>query len=238
MSAPKQKSAMKENQLLARLPDAEKERLAPYLEPVFLEFKQGLLQEGEPIEYVWFPHDCVTSTVVGTPNGHTIEVGIMGIEGLVGLSLVLGEERSNTTVFTQIPGSATRMRAGAFTRHVKGEGGPLYDLLQRYTNVFMALIAQGAACNSLHPVDERMCRWILLVQGRVGRDEFPLTHEFLSMMLGVRRAGVSKVANELKLDGLINYTRGDIRILDREGLEGRSCECYELMKKTSESHLR
>lgn len=238
MSAYIEKRAMKENQLLARLPDAEKERLRPYLEPVLLEMKQGLLEEDEAIEYVWFPHDAVTSTVVSTPAGHTIEVGLMGVEGMVGLSLLLGEEKSNTTVFTQIPGHATRMRAGAFVKHVKSERGPLYDVLQRYVNSFMAMIAQAAACNSLHPVDERMCRWILLVHDRVGRNEFPITHEFLSYMLGVRRAGVSKVANELKMEGLIGYTRGEMTILDREGLEARSCECYEFIRKTSESHFR
>lgn len=228
----------RENQILARLPEAERQRIAAYLEPVTLEHRQVLLRKGEPIEAVWFLDDAVTSTVVDTPEGTTIEVGMMGAEGFVGLSLVLGTEVSNTTVVVQMSGRAHRMRAEDFRRHVSAPGGPLYTLLLRYSNAFMGAVAAGSACNSLHPVGERVCRWLLTTQDRVRADHFPLTQEYLSLMLGVRRPGVSEVAGSLKRDGLIDYTRGSITVLDREGLLDRSCECYEEIKALSESHLR
>ena len=222
---------MIKNRLLTDLPKEELERLAPYLEPVQLEIKQHLLEMGEPIPYVWFPDDCVTSTVVNTSEGATIEVGMMGIDGMVGLSLLFFEDISNTTVFVQVPGAATRMRADAFVKHVRDKGGPLFRQLQRYGNAFMAMVAQTAACNSLHSMDERLCRWILVNHDRIGRDEFPMTHEFLSAMLGVRRASVSVEAKRLQQAGLIDYRRGQMMIRDREGLEEGACECYGIINQ-------
>jgi len=221
---------MKENQLLVNLPEKERKRLEPYLEPVELEFNQHLLVFDQPIEYVWFPDTCVTSTVVNSIEGSTIEVGLMGTEGMVGLSLVMKLEVSNSTVFVQIPGRATRMRARDFKKQVVEKGGPLLNTLLRYTNFFMAMIAQTAACNTTHPVEERMCRWILMTHDRVQQDQFPLTQEFLADMLGVRRPSLSKVAGELKREGLINYTRGSVTVTDRKGLEARSCECYQIIQ--------
>lgn len=229
---------MRENRILARLPDAERERVTAYLEPVTLEHKQVLLRRGEPIEAVWFLDDAVTSTVVDTREGTTIEVGMMGAEGFVGLSLVLGTEVSNSTVVVQMSGRAHRMRAEDFRRHVIAPGETLYTLLLRYSDAFMGVVALGSACNSLHPIGERVCRWLLTTRDRVGADHFPLTQEFLALMLGVRRPGVSEVAGGLKRDGLIDYTRGSVTVLDREGLRDRSCECYEEIRGLIESHLR
>jgi CRP-like cAMP-binding protein len=155
----------------------------------------------------------------------------MGWDGMVGLSLLFFEKVSNTTVFVQVPGSATRVRADAFVRHVRDEGGPLFRQLQRYGNAFMAMVAQTAACNSLHSMDERICRWILITHDRVQRDEFSLTHEFLAAMLGVRRATVSVEADRLQQAGLINYQRGQMRITNREGLEDSVCECYGIINQ-------
>lgn len=222
---------MIKNRLLTDLPASEFERIRPYLEPVQLELKQHLLHVEEPIPYVWFPDDCVTSTVVNTEEGATIEVGMMGWDGMVGLSLLFFEEVSNTTVFVQVPGHATRMRADAFVQHVRDPGGPLFRQVQRYGNAFMAMVAQTAACNNLHSMDERICRWILITHDRVQRDEFPLTHEFLSAMLGVRRATVSVEANRLQQAGLIKYRHGLMRVTNREGLEDGVCECYEIINK-------
>src|SRR5262249_48881624 len=154
------------------LPSGEKRRLAPYLEPVHLDVQQSLAEFNKPIEYLWFPHDCVTSTVVTTDEGAFLEVGLMGAEGVVGLSLVLGEDVSNTTVVVQVSGQATRMRADDFKSHVLSERGPLFQLIQKYCNGFMAMLAQSAVCNSLHPVDERMCRWILMTHDRVKQNQF------------------------------------------------------------------
>jgi CRP-like cAMP-binding protein len=226
---------MPQNRLLTSISRAEREYLNEYLEPVDLEFKQPLLDFDMPIRYVYFPDNAVTSTVVQTADGATIEVGLMGVDGMVGLSLLFGVSKSNTTVFTQIPGSATRMSAAALQEHVIKRNGDLYKLLLRYSNAFMAMIAQVAACNNLHPLEERMCRWILMTHDRVRRDEFPLTQEFLSLMLGVRRPSVSVIASTLQNAGMIRYSRGTISIVDRKALEAGTCECYGLIVAMTES---
>lgn len=219
-----------ENKLLAKLPPAERERLAPYLEPVNLHFGELLVEFDFPIEYVYFLETAVTSTVVRTPNGDTLEVGIMGAEGFVGLSLLYGIERSNGTVLVQISGRALRMKASDFLRHVKATGGPCLDLLFRYANFFQVMVQQHAACNAGHQIEERMCRWILLTQDRTTTDGFPLTQEYLSLMLGARRATVSTIAHRLKEAGIINYTRGNVTVTDRQRLEECACDCYQMIK--------
>lgn len=220
-----------ENKLLAALPVEERNRLTPYLEPVLLRFRQVLVEFDTRIEYVYFLDSAVTSTVVRTPNGETIEVGIMGAEGFVGLSLVYGIERSNATVLVQIAGRALRMRADDFVKHVMQTNGLARDQLLRYANYFQVMVQQHAACNVAHNVEERMCRWILLTHDRAGADMFSLTHEYLSVMLGVRRATVTTIAHRLKERGFIAYTRGRLVVTDRSGLEGCTCECYRLIKE-------
>jgi CRP-like cAMP-binding protein len=218
------------NTLLARLLSAERERLAPFLEPVNLYFGQVLVEFDYPIESVYFLETAVTSTVVRTPHGDTLEVGIMGAEGFVGLSLIYGVPRSNATVVVQIPGRALRMTAADFNQQIKSPGGPCLDMLLRYANFFQIMVQQHAACNASHNIEERMCRWILLTHDRAGTDTFALTHEYLSLMLGARRATVSNIAHKLKEAGIISYTRGKLRVTDRQGLEDCSCECYRLIK--------
>lgn len=223
---------MQKNRLLTTLPQQEYDRLKPFFEDVHLKLREPLLEINQPIRYVYFPDDAVTSTVVETLDGGTIEVGLMGVEGMVGLSLLLGTEISNTTVFAQIPGRATRMKAADFIEEVREKRGVLFKLLQRYTNAFMGMIAQVAACNNQHSLEERMCRWILLTHDRVQKDEFILTQEFLSQMLGVRRPSVSVVASTLQHAGMIRYSRGNVTIIDRKGLEASTCECYGLIVAT------
>jgi len=218
------------NVLLARLSAAERNRLAPFFEPVSLYFGEVLVEFDYPIEYVYFLETAVTSTVVRTPHGETLEVGIMGSEGFVGLSLLYGVQRSNGTVVVQIPGTAMRMKTTDFNQHVKAHGGPCFDLLLRYANFFQVMVQQHAACNASHRIEERMCRWILLTQDRASTDTFALTHEYLSLMLGARRATVTAIAHNLKEAGIISYTRGKLRVSDRERLEGCSCDCYRLIK--------
>jgi len=219
------------NSLLARLPTAERERLTPFLEPVELYFGQVLVEFDYRIEHVYFLETAVTSTVVRTPHGQTLEVGIMGAEGFVGLSLLYGVSRSNATVLVQIPGRALQMKTTEFNQHVKTRGGLCLDLLLRYANFFQVMVQQHAACNASHRVEERMCRWILLTHDRAATDTFGLTHEYLSLMLGARRATVSDIAHKLKEAGIINYTRGKLRVTDRQRLEACSCECYRLIKE-------
>ena len=226
---------MNKNRLLTSLPQKERDRLSPYLEAVNLSVKELLVEYNEPIRYVYFPDDSVTSTVVETPDGGTIEVGLMGVEGMVGLSLLYGVKKSNSTVFVQVPGSATRMKANDLVEQVVGKQSLLFKLLLRYANAFMAMVAQVAACNNLHSLEERMCRWILMTHDRVQRDDFLLTQEFLSHMLGVRRPSVSVVASTLQNAGIIRYSRGNVTVVNRKELEAASCECYGIIQEIVES---
>lgn len=219
------------NTLLAGLSAGDLKSLEPYIDDVMMGRGQPLLEIDRPIDYVWFPHDAVTSTVVDTAEGTTIEVGLMGMEGMVGLSLVLGTKLSNATVIVQIAGTGRRMRADHFVEHVVKADHPLHLRLLRYTNAFMAMVAQTAACNSLHDIDERLARWILMIHDRVQTDEMALTQEFLAYMLGVRRASVSIAASGLQAQGIIKYSRGNLVVLDRARLENACCACYAIVAR-------
>lgn len=217
------------NRLLASLPREEYERLEPYLEPVSLEFKQQLYQPNVPIEFVYFPLDGVYSLLSQTSQRQLIEVATVGNEGMVGLLVFLGAREIPGVSMVQVPGNALRMRAKDLQNQVSRDTS-LYDLLLRYTQALFNFISQSALCNRVHSIEQRCCRWLLLTRDRVGSDEFPLTHEFLSQMLGVRRASVTEVAARLQNAGFITYRYRKITILDRAGLEATSCECYELIK--------
>jgi CRP-like cAMP-binding protein len=217
------------NRLLASLSSDEYERLEPYLEPISLNFKQELIEPNVPIKFVYFPLAGVCSLLSLTAKGELIEVGTVGNEGMVGLPIFLGAKAIPGLSMVQIPGEALRMRAEDLRTHVT-PNTPLYELLHRYTQALFNLISQSALCNRVHSIEQRCCRWLLLTHDRVGSDQFPLTHEFLSQMLGVRRAGVTEVAAKLQNAGLISYRYGKISILARDGLEATSCECYELIK--------
>lgn len=218
------------NRLLSALPKEEYERLLPHLELVSLTFKQIIYAPNEPIEYVYFPNNGMVSLVNVTEKGGTIEAATVGNEGMVGIPVLLGADRMVGQAVSQIAGDAMRMKADVFKREVT-PGSQLHNLLLRYTQALMNLISQSVACNSLHSVEERCCRWLLVCQNRVQSDQFPLTQELLSQMLGVRRASVSVVAAILQKAGLIHYSRGKITVLDRRGLEAGSCECYRLVKQ-------
>lgn len=218
-----------ENRLLAALPREEYERLVTNMEPVSLTWKQDLYVPNQPIEHVYFVKSGVVSLLNIMEDGAAVEVATVGNEGMVGLPVFLGANSIPGKAFAQIPGDAWKMRADVFKAKVTA-GSQLHELLQRYTQALFNLIAQSSACNRLHSIEERMCRWLLMTQDRVGKNEFPLTQEFLSQMLGVRRPSVSVVASILQKAGLIRYSRGGMTILDREGLEAGSCECYGVVK--------
>ncbi|MCC5622796.1 Crp/Fnr family transcriptional regulator [Nostoc sp. CHAB 5715] len=217
------------NQLLAALPSEEYSRLVAYMEVIPLEFKQELYLPNQPIEYVYFVNYGVASMLTVMTDGSAIEVATVGNEGMVGLPVFLGADRVPGECFMQVPGSGFRMRVDAFKTHVTADS-PLYNLLQRYTQALFNQIAQSAACNRLHSTEQRMCRWLLMTADRVETDTFSLTQDFLSIMLGVNRSTVSLSASILQKAGLINYTRGQITILDRSGLEDITCECYQIVK--------
>ncbi|HEY9285439.1 MAG TPA: Crp/Fnr family transcriptional regulator [Pyrinomonadaceae bacterium] len=217
-----------ENRLLAALPRDEYERLAPRLEPVRLELSETLFRPGESLGYVFFPTTAVISLLTDLEDGGGLEVGVVGREGVAGVSAVLGAEESKVATAQQA-GAALRARADdlreEFTR-----GGALQPLLLRYVHALMSQISQSVVCNVRHRIEARLARWLLMMHDRACSDELRLTHEFVANMLGIRRAGVSEAAERLKDARIIDYTRGAIRILDRPGLEGLACECYQTVK--------
>jgi CRP-like cAMP-binding protein len=214
---------------MVALPRDEYDRLRPHLVKVSLSLKDILYEPNGPIAHVFFPLNGVVSLVI-IDGGFTLEVGIIGNEGMVGTPVFLGADRSPTKAIVQIPGEALRMKAKVFLQEMR-RGGALHSLVERYTQAMINQISQSIVCNHRHSVEKRMCRWLLMSHNRVEGDEFPLTHEFLAQMLGVRRPTVTAVAGTLQKAGLINYHRGRITVIDRKGLEAASCECYEVIAK-------
>jgi CRP-like cAMP-binding protein len=218
------------NRTLSALPEEEYTRLRRHLSPV--EFRRGdvLYEPNEPIHHVFFPHRATISMVAVMRDGSEVEVGVCGGEGMVGLPLVLGTDIAPFRALVQIPGVGVMMRGVAFLEELP-HCPELRRRLLRYTQAFYTLAAQTAACNRLHPLDGRLARWLLLCQDRTQSDHLPLTHEFMATMLGTRRAGVTEAALKLKDEGLIDYARGNVHILDREGLEQFTCECYAVVRR-------
>ena len=204
-------------------------RMKPYLETVSLSFKEVLYKPSQPIEYIYFPVHGVVSLLVILEDGAIAEVGLVGNEGMVGLSVFLEVEATPLKAIVQVPGVAMRMKADVFKDFV-GHEEPFNNLLRRYSHTRMLQFAQSAACIAHHSVEERCCRWLLMTRDRANSNQFPITHEFLSQMLGVRRASVTVVAGMLQKAGLISYSRGRMTILDSQGLEDVSCECYRVVK--------
>jgi CRP-like cAMP-binding protein len=217
------------NWLLRRLDRPEAQAVAASARAVTLDLRQPMYAVGRPIEQVCFPIDCVVSLVADMPDGRPVEIATVGAEGMVGLPLVLGTEEADTRAFVQVAGRALRMSASDFTSLLSELPG-FNRLLHRYAEALFLQVARSAACNQVHPIAERAARWLLMTHDRVGRDEFPLTQEFLAQMLGVRRAGVSEVASALSRAGLIRYQRGQVAVTDRAGLEAASCGCYQIIR--------
>jgi CRP-like cAMP-binding protein len=224
-SKPAARSASGANQILARLPQRELDRLAPHAEPIDLPLKHVFYERDQPIRFVYFLQRGVASLVRNLKEDEVVEIATVGNEGFVGIPLVLGDTRMTSRAFMQVPGDGIRIPAKAFAAVL--EKSPV--LRRRLLRCALALIAQislAAACNRAHLVEQRCARWLLMTHDRVTSDTFPLTQEFLGQMLGVRRPTVSIAAGMLQRAKLITYVRGQITILDRKGLEGMSCECY------------
>jgi CRP-like cAMP-binding protein len=226
-----------ENQILAALPAAELERLLPIMEEVELRLGDIIARPDEPIEYVYFPRRGTLSVLAMMEDGSEVEIGVVGNEGMFGISIVLGTDSTPLQAIAQIPDGATRIRADLLKAELD-RGGQLYKSLLRYMQAFFIQTAQTAACNRLHKLDERLARWLLMCHDRCRSDNLALTHEFLSVMLGVRRAGISEAASKLQAAGLISYFRGHVQIVDRQGLEAVSCECYKVIKREFDRLLR
>lgn len=193
------------------------------------EYRKSLYEASRPIDHVYFPVDGVASLVITTADGAGAEVGTIGSEGLVGLPICLGDRDAPSSVYVQVPGTALGMDARVFRAEL--ERIPTLNLIMlRYAHAFFNQVAQSAACAHLHRVEQRCCRWLLMTRDRMPSGDFLLTHEFLGMMLGVRRTTVTDVMGSLQKAGLVRYRRGLVTILDHDALQARACECYDISK--------
>ena len=226
-----EKGDLIKNLILAGLPRKEYAGLLSDLESVSLSPGEKLYRSGDVIEYVYFPGDGLVSLVTHMNDGTTVEVGIIGRDGMVGIPVLLGNDIAFEEAVVQIEGNALRMRSEVFKEGLKSNHNPLLTQLLLYTRSLMKQVGRTAACNRIHSVEERLSRWLLMCHDRMESDELPLTQEFISNMLGTRRASVGTAAMGLQTDGLISYSRGNISILDRGGLEEVACECYQAAKE-------
>ncbi|MDQ3817369.1 MAG: Crp/Fnr family transcriptional regulator [Acidobacteriota bacterium] len=218
------------NRILNALTRSEYECLASHLDHVNLSAGEILYHPEQAITHVYFPNRGIVSVVSILEDGSSVEVGMVGNEGMFGVSAFLGSVTTPQQAVVQLPGDALRMRVGALKREFD-RGGQLQDLLLRYTQAFITQIAQTAACNNAHHIDGRLARWLLMCYDRSQSKEMEMTQEFIAYMLGTRRAGVTVAAGQLRQKGLISYNRGHLTVKDRAGLEEKSCECYEIVKR-------
>jgi CRP-like cAMP-binding protein len=218
-----------ENRLLALLPAAELDTLRRHAEVVSLRHGHHAIIPDEPIQDVYFPLTCLLSMVTTMEDGATVESGTIGREGMSGIPVLLGAGQTTMPTFCQIPGEAVRLRAELLKESYE-RSAEARRVFNRYVHTVVVVGSQSSACSALHRVEERMCRWLLMSSDGVGSDEVNLTQEYLSAMLGVRRPGVTEVAGRLRAEGLIDYSRGLVRILDRAGMERLACECYGRVK--------
>lgn len=224
------------NLLLAALPDADYQQLQPHLRTISVKPKETVQLANEPLEYVYFPNGGVFSITTVLPDGTMVEAATVGAEGMLGIEAFLGPNAiAPGQTLLQVPGTdpeteAVQLRVEAF-RDACAERGALYEVMGRYAQSIIAQMMQTTACNALHPVHERCARWLLTTHDRMLLQDFHLSHEFLAVMLGVQRPTVSVVAGTLQAKGLISYTHGHVRVLDRKGLESASCGCYAIIRR-------
>lgn len=221
------------NQLLMALPLVQYQRLSPHLEPIDLPLHRILYEPGEAIDYVYFPLNAIISLVFTTREGATVEIGIVGREGMVGIAAILGGNSMLSSTVVQIAGKALRIKASSLKAEFDRDSS-LQNLLLRYIQAFFTQVSQQAVCNRLHNLEERLSRWLLSIHDCLQQDAFTMTQEYIAEMLGSRRSGVTVAANTLQKAGIIQYRRGNIKILDRSQLEATSCECYSIIR--SECH--
>lgn len=218
------------NRLLDLLSSRDYERLRPHLQRIPLERGHTLYRAREPIAYIHFPETGVCVLTNTMANGLAAKVALIGNEGMVGLPVLLEERSASHSAHVQVPGAGLRMKSRLFKKEL-ARSPSLRAVMLRYANVFFNQVAQSAVCNCFHSIQQRCCRWMLMTSDRMQSDQFPLTQETLATMLGVQRTGISAAASSLQRAGLIRYSRGTVRILDRRGLQRRSCECYETSRR-------
>jgi len=214
------------NRVLASLPPLDIRRLSAHLVPVTFKSKRSLHEPGERIDTVYFLEDAIASVVITMENGNTVEVGVIGRDGVVGLPAVMGSGRAVNRTFIQLPGHGFSVKAKVFREQVESSS-ELRSCLHLATEGYLVQTAQTAACNRIHELEERLARWLMMCSDRVQSDHIPITHEFLAIMLGTRRSSVTIAAGILYKAGLITYSRGSVTIKNRDGLTHAACECYQ-----------
>ena len=224
------------NHLLAALPNSVQARLLPQLESVQMPLGGVLYESGGTLSHVYFPTTAIVSLLYVMENGASAEIAVVGNEGIVGISLFMGGESTPSRAVVQSAGHGFRLKSAA-VKDEFNQAGPVLQLLLRYTQALITQMAQTAVCNRHHSLDQQLCRWLLLSLDRLSGDELLMTQELIANMLGVRREGVTESAMKLQNAGLIRYARGRISVLDRTGLEKRTCECYAVVKKEYERLL-
>jgi CRP-like cAMP-binding protein len=220
----------KDNYLLAALPPADWERWEPQLERVDLPLGKVLYESGSTMSHVYFPTTAIVSLLYVLEDGASAEIAVVGNEGLVGISIFMGGQSTPSRAVVQSSGTCFRMRSASLKRQFESSAAVLH-LLLRYTQALITQMAQTAVCNRHHSLDQQLCRWLLLSLDRLDGMDLVMTQELIANMLGVRREGVTEAAQKLQAAGLIRYARGRIHVLDRAGLEQRTCECYAVVKK-------
>jgi CRP-like cAMP-binding protein len=223
-------SLARENRLLASLPAHDLERLASTLQPIVLKRGETLYHENTPIEHVYFPTGALISLVASMQDGTVVEVAVVGREGMVGLPLALGTGVSPRKVVAQAPGTALKLSAETFQREMSN-GSALTERLKRYTMIHLTQTTQWVACNRLHSLEERLARWLLASADATGSERFELTQDFIAQMLGVRRPSVTVIVRGFEKQGMVQTSRGRIRISDRGALERTVCECYQFVRQ-------
>ena len=218
------------NHLLTALNNEVWSRWQPRLEMVDLALGQVLYESSAKMQYVYFPESCIVSLLFVLENGSSAEIAVVGFEGMVGISLFMGGETTPSRAVVQSAGRCYRMRA-QFLKDEFNSSSPVIHLLLRYTQALITQMTQTAVCNRHHSLDQQLCRWLLLSMDRLTTPHLVMTQELIANMLGVRREGVTEAAGRLQKAGLISYVRGHIMVVDREGLEARTCECYAVVKK-------
>jgi CRP-like cAMP-binding protein len=219
-----------QNELLRSLPTADWQRWEPQLEWVPMELGQVLHESGRTMPHVYFPTTAIVSLLYVMENGASAEIAVVGHEGLVGISLFMGGGSTPSRAVVQSAGEGYRLRGAAMNEEFN-RSGPVMHLMLRYTQALITQMAQTAVCNRHHSLDQQLCRWLLLSLDRLTGSDLVMTQELIANMLGVRREGVTEAALKLQKEGLIRYARGHITVLDRPGLEQRTCECYAVVKK-------
>jgi CRP-like cAMP-binding protein len=222
------------NRVLAALPPPDLQRLAAHLVPVTFKIEHSLHEPGEQVDTLYFLEDAIASVVITMENGSTVEVGLIGRDGVVGLPAAMGSGRTANRTFIQVPGQGFSVKAKILRQQAESSS-ELRNRLQLAIQGYLVQTAQTAACNRVHELEERLARWLMMCSDRIQSDQIPITHEFLAMMLGTRRSSVSVAAGILHKAGLITYSRGSVTIRKRDGLVHAACECYQ---SVHEEYLR